>query len=130
MTTTISRLPLGTGVSLISGLDGLTGTAGVAGAAVAGVSATDGVGLASAALSYRSTTRRLPYCWLGARVKLLGVTAFFRSITTRRSSGVRCAERMLVIGVLAVGTFNAPPSVAPLMSITRRSGDCSVKTLC
>src|SRR5690606_19453382 len=96
ITTTMSRLPFGTGVSLIGGLAGLIGTAG---AVLAAVSATIGAALASDASSNRSTTRRLPYCWLGASVKLFGVTAFLRSMTTRKSVGVRCAERMLVIGV-------------------------------
>ena len=37
---------------------------------------------------------------------------------------------LLVIGVFAVCTFKGPASVAPLISITRRSGAVSVKTLC
>src|SRR5476649_1004640 len=127
MTITMSRLPLGTGVSLISGLAGLIGTAGAVATVVSGRVA---LGAASAALSNRSTTSRLPYCWLGARTKLLGVTAFFRSMTTRRSVGVRWAERRLVMGVFAVDTLSGAARVAPLISITRRSGDVSVKTLC
>jgi hypothetical protein len=39
-------------------------------------------------------------------------------MTTRRSVGVRWAERIAVIGVFAVETFNGAPRVAPLMSIT------------
>ncbi|MCY1173283.1 hypothetical protein D9M73_134390 [compost metagenome] len=96
--------------------------------------ATEGVGAgggaASAGLSNRSTTSRLPYWALGAREKLFGVTAFFRSMTTRRSVGVRWAERMAVIGVFDVLTLSGAPRVAPLMSMTRRSGAVRVKTLC
>lgn len=108
------------------GCDWETGTAGTV--ATLGVGA--GGGAASAALSNRSTTSRLPYCALGARTKLFGVTAFFRSMTTRRSVGVRWAERIAVIGVLAMATFNGAARVAPLISITRRSGAVRVKTLC
>ena len=125
ITTTTLRLPLGIGGNLTSGCAGVTGTTGTVATLVAGR-----LGARSAPWSYRSTTRRLPYWALGARTKLFGVTAFFRSITTRRSVGVRCAERMLVIGVLAVCTFSGPPRVAPLMSMTRRSGAVSVNTLC
>ncbi|MNF85914.1 hypothetical protein D3C84_683320 [compost metagenome] len=121
----MSRLPAGAGGSLTGGSTGVTGT----GATVATLVGA-GIGAASAALSNRSTTRRLPYWAFGARVKLFGVTAFFRSMTTRRSVGVRWAERMAVIGVLAVDTFSGAPRVAPLMSITSRSGAVRVKTLC
>ena len=129
ITTMMSRLPAGAGGgggSLTWGCEGLTGTAGTV--ATLGVGA--GGGAASAGLSNRSTTRRLPYWALGAREKLLGVTAFFRSMTTRRSVGVRWAERMAVMGVLAVETFSGAARLAPLMSITRRSGAVKVKTLC
>ncbi len=37
---------------------------------------------------------------------------------------------MAVIGVLAVETFNGAPRLAPLMSITSRSGAVKVNTLC
>ncbi|MCY1446288.1 hypothetical protein D9M71_628430 [compost metagenome] len=116
----------------MAGWAGLTGTAGVVTGVCTGAGA--GVGalaaMASASWSYRSTTRRLPYWALGARVKLFGVTDFFRSTTTRRSVGVRWAERTLLIGVLEVATLNGAARVAPLMSITRRSGALRVKTLC
>src|SRR5471032_1235994 len=126
MTTTMSRLPAGAGGSFTGGSTGVTGT----GATVATLLGGGGIGAAASALSNRSTTRRLPYWALGAREKLFGVTAFFRSMTTRKSVGVRWAERMLVIGVLAVETFSGAARVAPLMSITRRSGAVRVKTLC
>ena len=125
ITTTTLRLPLGIGGSFTSGCAGVTGTTGTFATLVAGR-----LGARSTPWSYRSTTRRLPYCAFGASTKLFGVTGFFRSITTRKSVGVRCAERKLVIGVLAIGTFNAPARVAPLISITRRSGDVRVNTLC
>ncbi|MCY1383343.1 hypothetical protein D9M69_714630 [compost metagenome] len=58
------------------------------------------------------------------------MTAFFRSMTTRKSVGVRWAERMAVMGVFEALTFSGAPRDAPLMSITSRSGDVRVKTLC
>ncbi|MCY1175641.1 hypothetical protein D9M71_558260 [compost metagenome] len=76
---------------MIAGWVGVTGTAGVVAGVCTGAGAGGGVlaAIASASWSYRSTTKRLPYCALGARVKLFGVTDFFRSTTTRRSVGVR-----------------------------------------
>src|SRR5476651_1526304 len=109
MTTTMSRLPAGAGGSFTGGSTGVTGT----GATVATLLGGGGMGAAASALSNRSTTRRLPYWAFGARTKLFGVTAFFRSMTTRKSVGVRWAERMAVIGVLEVLTFNGAPRVAP-----------------
>ncbi|MCY1270325.1 hypothetical protein D9M71_471190 [compost metagenome] len=128
MATTMSRLPPGTGGSLLTGWVGVTGGCGVLGAvatrgALASLAATSG--------SNRSTTKRLPYCWLGAREKLFGVTADDRSITTRKSVGVRWAERTLVIGVLLRDSCSSlVASWAPLISMTMRSGAVRVKTEC
>ncbi|MCY1269159.1 hypothetical protein D9M70_176460 [compost metagenome] len=129
MATTMSRLPPGTGGSLLgAGWVGVTGAWGVLGAvATWGALAS----LAAASWSNRSTTRRLPYCWLGARAKLLGVTAAETSITTRRSVGVRWAERTLVIGVLLRDSCSSlVANWAPLISMTMRLGAVSVKTEC
>src|SRR5476651_567824 len=109
MTTMMSRFPAGAGGSFTGGSIGVTGT----GATVATLDGGGAMGAAASALSNRSTTRRLPYWAFGARTKLFGVTAFFRSMTTRKSVGVRWAARTLLIGVLAVGTFSGPLRVAP-----------------
>ncbi|MCY1174211.1 hypothetical protein D9M73_144050 [compost metagenome] len=126
MAMTTSRLPpAGTG-NLATGWLGVTGTAGVLGVGVAGTE-----GVRSAPWSYRSTTRRLPYCWLGGRTKLFGVTWADRSNTRRTSFGVRCAERTAVIGVLdSLSLSSTVVSWAPLTSMTMRLGALRVNRLC
>src|SRR3990167_6375297 len=145
MAITIARLPLGIGAGggSLAGAGCMgTGTTGrtlgggltAAGAPTgAGLLATGGLSAAapSASLSYRSTTRRWPYCWLGARLKLFGETAADRSITRRKSVGLRCAERMLVIGVLLSDSVSSlVANCAPATSMTIRSGALRVNTLC